>query len=56
MATSRLAKILEASGEFSADEIAHMTEDEAWQWIHANTSAPQPADIEPKDMENRQQH
>ena len=51
MATDRVARILKSSGEFSDDEIADMTEGQAWQWIYANTPLPAPLDIEPSKME-----
>jgi len=42
MATDRVAEILKNSGEFSDEEIARMTEHEAWQWIHGHSPAPPP--------------
>ena len=53
MATGRLARILESSSEFTDEEIALMTEDDAWQWIHTNNaSARQQNDSEARDCEN----
>lgn len=46
MATDRIAKILKSSGEFSDDEIARMTEDEAWRWIHSTSPSSRATDIE----------
>ena len=54
MATDRVARILKSSGKFSDDEIARMTEDEAWAWIRAHTPLPRPVDIESRKTENNQ--
>ena len=52
MATGRLARILESSGELTDEEIARMTEDDAWQWIHANPSTGQQNRNEAHDCES----
>jgi hypothetical protein len=54
MATDRVARILKSSGKFSDDEIARMTEDEAWAWIRAHIPLPRPVDIESRKTENNQ--
>ena len=41
MATGRLAIVLKSRSEFSDEEIACMTEDDAWQWIYANVEPSQ---------------
>jgi len=53
MATGRVAGILKSSGQFSEDEIARMTENDAWQWIYANSPLPRPVDVEHTKLEPR---
>lgn len=52
MATGRLARIVESSSEFTDEEIARMTEDDAWQWVHANASTRRQNETEPCEREN----
>lgn len=56
MATGRLAKILKSCGEFTDEEIARMTEDEAWHWVHTNTPLPRREACEPADRESSPPH
>jgi len=49
MASDRLAAALRSKGRFSEEEIANMSEDEAWQWLRSNVSMPQQVDDEPCD-------
>ncbi len=56
MATGRLAKILKSGSEFSDEEVACMTEDEAWQWLHANTPLPLREDSETAEAESAPPH
>ena len=56
MATGRVAKILKTSGQFSEEEIARMTENEAWEWIYANSPLPRPVDSDRSKQESRFRH
>ena len=40
MASDRLAELLLSRGEFTEEEVNRMTENDAWQWIHASESEP----------------
>jgi hypothetical protein len=44
MATHRLADILKSRCGLSEDEIRHMDEDEAWEWIRGDAPAVKSAD------------
>jgi hypothetical protein len=44
MASDRLAELLRATGEFTDEEVDSMTENDAWEWIHATQSTPEKAD------------
>ncbi len=46
MASHKLAAVLRSTGRFSQEEIDHMSEDEAWQWLRTNTRVWHEADDE----------
>ena len=46
MATDRLAELLRSRSDFSDEEIAGMSENDAWRWIHANECISASADNE----------
>jgi len=46
MASDRLATVLRARGCLSEEEIASMSEDEAWQWLRSNPVVPHQDDDE----------
>jgi hypothetical protein len=46
MASHKIAVILRSTGRLSEEEIENMSEDEAWQWLRSNASAPYQADDE----------
>ena len=52
MASDRLAELLRLRSELSEEEISHMTESSAWQWIHANASAPDEMSNDFRDLKN----
>lgn len=52
MATDRLADLLRSRGEFSDEEIASMSENDAWRWIHANECASISTDDESHNLDN----
>ena len=52
MASDRLAELLRLRSELDEEEISCMTENAAWQWIHANASAPDKTDNNFRDSEN----
>jgi len=53
MASDRLAELLLSRGEFTEEEVNRMTEDDAWQWIHASESEPgKPDNVLPNTENN----
>ncbi len=54
MATSRLAQVLRSQSNFTDEEIGRMTEQDAWQWIHANASATAHRHLAVEDPESAQ--
>ena len=54
MATNRLAQVLRSKSNFTDEEIGCMTEQDAWQWIHANAAAPALRHRTLEDSENAQ--
>lgn len=38
MASHKIATILRSAGQLSDEEIEQLSEDEAWEWLRANTS------------------
>ena len=52
MASDRLAELLRLRSELNEEEISRMTENTAWQWIHANASAPDKMGNDLHDSEN----
>lgn len=52
MATGRVASILKSRSGFSDEEIARMTEQQAWQWIYNNTPLPRRTESTPTKTDN----
>jgi hypothetical protein len=42
MATEKVARILRARGNFSEEQIAAMSDGEAWDWVYRQRKAPEP--------------
>jgi len=52
MASDRLAELLRLRSELTEEEISRMTENTAWQWVHANASAPDEMSNDLHDFKN----